>query len=187
VQSLEKEFMTPNEVAELLLVKPITVRKWAQSGELKASLTPGGHRRFHLRDIDEFASRKGVDLHLLRLTEPRILIVDDDALISTYLADLIQCENESAKTHVVKDGFEAGLKVLEFKPSIILLDIMLPGINGCEVCRNVKSRRDTRDIRVIAMTGYYSQENIKNIISAGAETCLKKPVDKSILLPLLNC
>lgn len=58
------------------------------------------------------------------------------------------------------DGFEAGSKLYAFKPDVILLDMMMPGLNGFDICRQIKAAQDTCDIRVIAMTGHLSQENV---------------------------
>jgi CheY-like chemotaxis protein len=63
---------------------------------------------------------------------------------------------------------------------------MMPGINGIEVCRELKSDPSTKVIRVVAMTGYYSQENVNAILSAGAEACLKKPLDINQLRELIG-
>jgi CheY-like chemotaxis protein len=73
------------------------------------------------------------------------------------------------------DGFEAGRQVAAHKPTVILLDIMMPGIDGIEVCRSLKQDPDASDIRVVAMTGYYTPEIEKKILAAGAQVLLKKP------------
>jgi len=51
----QKTHLTPNEVAKLLMVNPVTVRQWAARGLLRSMATPGGHRRFLLSDVEEFA------------------------------------------------------------------------------------------------------------------------------------
>ena len=56
-----KAYLTPNEVAELLMVSPITVRSWAQKGLLVAKVTPGGHRRFLKSDVERFVRESGAD------------------------------------------------------------------------------------------------------------------------------
>ena len=78
----------------------------------------------------------------------RILIVDDDEniaeLISLYLM------KECYETYIVNDG-EAALKIFpEFKPNLILLDLMLPGVDGFEICRQIRSQRNTPIIMVSA-------------------------------------
>src|ERR1700747_1579164 len=58
-KSKHKTHLTPNEVAELLMVNPVTVRQWAARGLLRSLSTPGGHRRFLLSDVEEFARSRG--------------------------------------------------------------------------------------------------------------------------------
>ncbi|MDD5633164.1 MAG: helix-turn-helix domain-containing protein, partial [Methylococcales bacterium] len=84
-----KDYLTPNEVAKLMMVSPITVRSWAQKGLLAAKITPGGHRRFLKSDVERFiresrAVQIPVDSNALR-----ILIVDDDPLMVTYITGIL--------------------------------------------------------------------------------------------------
>jgi CheY-like chemotaxis protein len=84
------------------------------------------------------------------------------------------------------DGFAAGRQVESFKPDVILLDFMMPMLNGFEVCQNIKASAHTRHVRVLAMTAYPSEDNIAAIHAAGAETCLTKPFHLNHLLDLLG-
>src|ERR1700726_2720240 len=85
-KSKHKTHLTPNEVAELLMVNPVTVRQWAARGWLRSLTTPGGHRRFLLSDVEEFARSRGAAPAARPSGRPeRILIVDDDMNLSTLL------------------------------------------------------------------------------------------------------
>ena len=181
-----KQYLTPNEVAEMMMVSPVTVRQWASKGELPALTTPGGHRRFVKQDIEDFARQRGLALLPAARQETRILIVDDDQQLAGYLKELLSTCHESTKIEIAYDGFEAGQKVESFHPNIILLDLMMPGMNGYEVCRRIKTEPHTKPMRVIAMTGYPSEENVKKIIGEGAEICISKPIDTGNLLDLLG-
>ena len=66
-KSKQKTHLTPNEVAELLMVNPVTVRQWAARGLLRSQTTPGGHRRFLLSDVEEFARSRGATPVAFRL------------------------------------------------------------------------------------------------------------------------
>ena len=70
----------------------------------------------------------------------------------------------------------------QHKPTVVLLDVMMPGIDGIEVCRSIKNDQETKDIRVISTTGYHSAELEKKMLSAGAQVLLKKPFSAEILL-----
>ncbi len=184
-----KSYLTPNEVAELLMVSPVTVRQWAQKGELKAMTTPGGHRRFLIEDVESFARQRGIDLVIRpggKTGGLRIMVVDDDRQLAGFIVELLRSRDPDIVTEISHDGFDAGRKVQMFQPDIILLDLMMPGINGFEVCQILKQDPATRGIRIIAMTGYHARENIDKIIAAGAETCLSKPVDTELLLQAIG-
>ncbi len=175
-------YLTPTECAKRLQVATVTLRKWAQQGMLEAVVTPGGHRRYTLEAVAQFAEKYNLPFeHDLDETR-RILIVDDDPQVCSYLKTLFARFKDLAETKQVQDGFEAGHMLHAFRPNIVLLDLMMPGIDGYEVCRLIKSQPETRHIRVIAITGFYTEENVKRILDAGAEECLQKPINRVALL-----
>jgi len=174
-----RAYMTPNEVAELLRVSPVTIRQWAQKNWIKATTTAGGHRRFLRQDVEEFARQRGMELSSDGPT--RVLVVDDNRSFARYLADLLASQSLEIKTETAHDGFDAGRKVLQFDPAIVLLDLKMPGMDGFSVCQQLKDDEATKHIRIIAMTGYYTPENELKILKAGAEACLAKPFDKVVL------
>ena len=117
-------------------------------------------------------------------TGRKILIVDDEKQFCILLKKFFQGNDFIAE--VAMDGFEAGFKAREFLPTIILLDITLPGIGGIiDVCRILKNNPDTTAIKVIAMSGdlRYTENEI---VSSGAEMFLPKPVDFESLLKICN-
>lgn len=179
-----KPYLTPNEAAAQLMVAPATLRVWADKGLLKAHTTAGGHRRFLREDVDNFQRERGHD-HSHSGDASRILIVDDDAGITRYLTALLK-DIAGSHTASAGDGFSAGQLVHTFRPDVVLLDLMMDGLDGFQVCRQIKSDPATRHIRVIAITGYPSPENIERILAAGAEICLPKPLDEEKLLALLE-
>jgi CheY-like chemotaxis protein len=105
----------------------------------------------------------------------RVLVVDDDEQFSLFLKEVLEDLPEVSAVALAPSGYAAGNMIPRFKPDAILLDLMMPGVDGFEVCRLVKQDMETRFIRVIAMSGYCSEENRQAIIKAGAETCLAKP------------
>ncbi|MGH8310401.1 MAG: response regulator [Steroidobacteraceae bacterium] len=178
-----RTYLTPNEVAELLMVNPVTVRQWAARGLLRAVKTPGGHRRFLLSDVEEFARSRGAQTGARPHGRPgRVLIVDDDPQFGLYLAELIALRDPDIAIELARDGFEAGIKTESFRPHAIVLDVMMPGIDGFEVCRLLRSRAALDHIRIVAVTGSHTPEIAARIISAGANVCLPKPIDAQRLL-----
>jgi excisionase family DNA binding protein len=175
----DKAFLTPNEVANLLMVSPITVRQWAQKGLLEAQTTAGGHRRFARSVVEAFARERGVRLP----DAPQcLLIVDDNRELNGYLAALFGAHVPGLEIHSAHDGFEAGRRVQAHKPTVVLLDVMMPGMDGIEVCRSLKSDPETAHVRVVAMTGYHTPELEKKIRAAGAQVLLKKPFSSEDVL-----
>ncbi len=178
-----KTYLTPNEVAQWMMVSPITVRGWAQKGLLQAEITPGGHRRFRSAEVERFARQWNPAGNKGPL---RVLIVDDDRAVAGFIKELLDDGVHHTVVDTASDGFEAGRKVHTFSPDVMLLDWMMPGINGIEVCRQIKQIPGLAEVRVIAMSGYLDQNNEAALLAAGAECCLPKPLDTSRLLQLLG-
>lgn len=181
-----KNYYTPNEVAQLFMVSPVTVRQWAQKGLLSAALTAGGHRRFLHQELVRFAHERGLTLNWPEPGLARILIVEDDDQMAGFLYEFLRGRPGIEAVEIAESGFEAGRKVQSFGPTLVLLDLMMPGMDGFAVCRNLKADPGTRRIRVLAITGYPSADNIQRILDAGAEICLQKPIDTDQLLKLLQ-
>ncbi len=178
-----KSHLTPHEVAQLLMVNPVTVRQWAARGLLPSLTTPGGHRRFLRGDVEDFARSRGSAPPPRSAGQPaRILIVDDDESLAEFLVELIRTRDPDIQVETAADGFEAGLKVESLRPDAVLLDLMMPGIDGFEVCRRLRARPSLNHVRIVAMTGYPSPHNLEQIRLAGADACLAKPLDAEQML-----
>src|SRR5262249_54336696 len=107
-KSTQKTHLTPHEVAQLLMVNPVTVRQWAARGLLRSMTTPGGHRRFLLSDVEEFARSRGSAPQANASGRPqRILIVDDDAQVSRLVSETIHTHAADVTLEIANDGFEA--------------------------------------------------------------------------------
>lgn len=169
----------------MLMVSPATVRLWASKGQLRSVPTPGGHRRFLRQDIEHFAQERNLTLQFPDGDALRILVVDDNEQITRYLKRLLSTR-ESTIVFTANDGFRAGQLVQQHHPHIILLDLMMPGLDGFSVCRRIKSDQMYKSVRIIAMTGFYSQENQQKALDAGAECCVSKPFDVDELLRILR-
>lgn len=180
------EYLTPRQVADCLKISPVTVRHWALDGKLKFVTTPGGHRRFAYTFIEQFAQERGIRLSWDNAGTLRVLIVDDNRDLVGYLVELLGNAELNIMVEIAHDGFSAGEQIHLFKPDILLLDLMMPGVDGFETCRRLKQNIATRHIRVIAMTGYPIAENVERILQAGAEQCLAKPIRASTLLQIMG-
>jgi CheY-like chemotaxis protein len=127
--------------------------------------------------VELFAHQRGLALETRRDQKLRILIVDDDVDVAHFISELFDDGVNRVITEVAHNGFAAGMQVKSFQPDILLTDLMMPEMNGIEVCRLLKSQPETRGIRIIGVTGYYTPENVNLFLEAGAEICLRKPID----------
>ena len=118
-----------------------------------------------------------------RKTEKKVLVIDNESQFCASLVEYLK-ENDFA-AEVALDGFEAGLKTREFRPSIIILNIMDPGVNGIEICKSLKSRQDTSAIKIIAISKdlRYTESEV---LGSGADIFFIKPVDFGMILQTCN-
>lgn len=168
------------------MVTPMTIRRWTTLGLLPARTTSGGHRRFLRQDVERFAQERGLWRPDADQEGLRILVVDDNLPFADSLAEALSARAGIGEVQVAQSGFEAGVKLRDFSPHVVLLDLMMPGLSGIDVCETIKTDTHTQDIRVFVVTGYPSAENIERALAAGAETCLSKPLSVDDLLPLLG-
>jgi excisionase family DNA binding protein len=168
------DWLTLGQAAKYLGVAQSTIRKWSDSGRLPAFYTPGGHRRFRRGDLDQFlGSSRGAGR-----TRPHVLIVDDDDGLREFLRSNLEIEG-----YVVREAASAedGLAVLEDEPpDLILLDVMMPGMNGWEMLQRVQEKHGVGAIPVIMFSG--KVEAGAEAEERGAQAFIGKPFDPEQLL-----
>jgi putative two-component system response regulator len=114
------------------------------------------------------------------LMPERVLIVDDEADARVPLAMLLRREGFDVRD--ASDGQTALAECASFRPDLILLDILMPGMDGFEVCRRIKATPETRLTPVVLITGLSGTEERIKGINAGADDFLSKPIDFNELL-----
>jgi excisionase family DNA binding protein len=176
------EFLTPTEVADRLLIAPVTVRLWASKGLLPSVATPGGHRRFRAADVEAFIAKRRLLERPDAALPSRMLIIDDDPLYAAFLARLLAKRASAVFVDVAHDGFSAGIKCESMRPDVVTLDLQMPGMNGFEVCEMIRALFGKRRPRIVALTGFPSEENTRRILAAGADACLAKSLPNATLL-----
>ena len=173
--------LTLTQAAEHCHVSRVTLWKSVKSGVLKSSTTPGGHYRILKEDLKSFMLKKGIyPVAGYHPQTRKILIVDDDPSIRTLFSKILSAEQYEIDT--AADGFEAGVKIVQFKPGLVLLDLYMPGISGFEICKRIKEVPETSSIKVLAITGFGSEENEDKIMASGSDGYLTKPVERKTLL-----
>ena len=175
-------WLTPKQVAKLMLVSPITVRQWAQRGLLDYRTTPGGHRRFSLEMVQRFARRAGLTTRLGNAVRTSALVVDADAQMNRFLVSLLEAFDNTMLVSGAVDCFDAGFKAKQFQPDVILFDPMMAGFDAFRVCRVLKAEQATAHVRLVAITGEFSDENIERLRAAGADAFVAKPFSNEEVL-----
>jgi len=171
-----KQSFSTSEVARFCHVTPDTVRKWAEAGRIPVFKTPGGHRRIRRDDLVQFLRENGIPLgDDLRADGTRVLVVDDEEGIVLLIQRYLENFAPHFEVSVATDGFDAGHQVGMFQPSVVFLDLKLPGIDGFEVCRRIKASPATASTKIIAITGLPEPDVTERILGLGASTCLRKP------------
>jgi len=178
-----KKSFTTSAVARMLGVAIQSVSNWIDAGQLRAGRTPGGHRRIEPEDLLDFLRKQGLAIPVeLQPSPPKVLVVDDEEDVVSWVATEIRAERPDIEVLVAHDGFSAGQIAGAEKPDVVVLDLRMPGIDGFEVCRRIKAWEDTRKTIVIATTAYPSPEAEQRILECGAEVCLTKPLEASVLM-----
>ncbi len=173
-----KDVYTTGEVAKICRVTIRTVIKWFESGALKGFRIPASRdRRIPHKDLVEFMSRAGFPSEWLEGVgsgKRRLLIADDEPGIVEILKEQFT-RIGIFEVEVAQSGFEAGLKTRDFRPELILLDYNLGDLNGLEVTRQIKSVTDLKSTRVIVMSGYLKERDVKKVLEAGVDGFIRKP------------
>jgi excisionase family DNA binding protein len=177
-----KELFTTGEAAEVCKVSQQTIIRCFDAGKIKGYRVPGSRfRRIPREHLIEFMKGHEIPLHNLEGGRRKVLIVDDDAEIVELIEDVLKREGDF-EIRTASTGYEAGLQTQEFMPDLILLDYMLPDVNGNVVCQTIKSNPKFQDIKIIIVSGVVKQDEIDHLLKSGAEDFVRKPFDISELL-----
>lgn len=176
------------EIAEICQVTPTTVYRWAMEGKFRSFKTAGGHNRVWEEDAVALLESLQIPSSRLRRADapPKILIVDDEAFIRRLIRRQLEPLFPEAIFDEASDGYEAGFKTRDQKPALVVLDLVLPGIDGFNVCRLVKSNEDLKDTKILAISGYRQEIFKKMSLKAGADAFLPKPLDRNQLINLVK-
>jgi excisionase family DNA binding protein len=172
-----REWLTLGQAAAFLGAAQSTVRKWADGGRVPAFYTPGGHRRFRRSDLEAFLAgpRGGAPG---RPAAASVLVVDDDAGLREFVRANLEAEGYSVREAA---SASEGLAALdEEPPDLILLDVLMPQMDGWEMLRRVQERHGVDAIQVIMYSG--TVEEAGKAQARGARAFIGKPFDPAKLL-----
>ena len=176
----EQKAYTTFEAAKICHVTHHSIKNWIKQGLIKASRTPGGHYRILEEDLDRFREKYDMFPRDKGSSKKRVMIVDDDpdalALMEKMLTD------EGFELIKVSNATEVGLKAAQLSPDLILLDFLMPEIDGFEVCRALRDNELTRSTPIMAVTCLTKEQEIERIFACGADEYLPKPFKVDQLL-----
>ncbi len=172
-----KTVFTTGEAAKICKVSQQTIIRCFDSGQLKGFRVPGSRFRRIPRDqLYAFMRDNGIPTDALDSGKRKILIVDDDEDLVDLLVDHFERDGRF-DVRSVNNGFGAGMMIKEFGPDLVVLDVMLPDINGMEVCQLVRSDKSMDEVKIICISGMVEQDKIQALRDAGANDFMKKPFD----------
>lgn len=167
---------TTGEVAAICHVTINAVKKWISLGKLAAFRTPGGHFRVPQGDFFSFLDKYKLNVKNEFFPDRRrILIIDDEREVVEFINGALESMQEGYIIETAYDGHEGLIKVGDFKPELLVLDIRMPKFDGFEVTRRIKGDKATQGIKILAVTAY-GKEDIDKIVECGADDCLPKPI-----------
>ncbi len=175
---IRRSFFTTFEISQICEVNPTTVQNWIKGKKLRAFQTPGGHRRVRRPDLVSFLKEFGMPIPAGLASDPHlIMLVDDEIDILDLLEGVMTSGDEEVEVMKAQNGIEALLKIGESKPSLLILDIRMPGMDGYEICRKLRSNPSTQNIKIVAISGDHDPAIKKRILRAGADFFITKPID----------
>ncbi|UCC22136.1 MAG: response regulator [Planctomycetota bacterium] len=177
-----KDLFTTGEAAEICRVSQQTIIRCFDSGRLEGFRVPGSRfRRIPRQSLVRFMRENDIPLDNIESGKKRVLIVDDDAEIVELIADVLARDGRF-EIHTASSGYDAGIATQRFRPDLILLDYMLPDVNGNVVCQTIRKNPEFENIRIIIISGVVKQDEIDHLLKSGAEGFIKKPFNISELI-----
>ncbi len=171
----KKQVFTTGEAAVICKVSQQTIIRCFDSGRLQGFRVPGSRfRRIPRGELLRFMRTNDIPTDVLESGRKRVLVVDDEEEILNLFVDVLG-RDDRFEVKTARTGYDAGLLTEKFKPHLIVLDYMLPDINGNVVCERVRANPDLRDTKIIIVSGVVNQDEIDHLLNKGAHDFFRKP------------
>lgn len=181
------------EVANMCGVVNQTAINWIRSGYLKAFNTPGGQYRVYKDDLIDFIKNRGMRVPeaLLNADVPEanwksVIIIDDDVGLNNALRAFIAKNIPDLTIFQSFDGFDAGAQLMDKKPGFVFLDLSLPGVNGQEICKQIKTDPAFGKPYIIIITALDNPSLEAELLALGADKFYRKPLVMPELIACIN-
>jgi len=170
-----KDLFTTGEAADICNVSQQTIIRCFDAGKVQGFRIPGSKfRRIPRSNLVKFMKDHNIPFDNLESGKRKVLIVDDDAEIVELLVDVLTRDGRF-EIKTAASGYEAGIQTQQFRPDLILLDYMLPDVNGNVVCQTIRKNPEFEHIKIIIVSGVVKRDEIKQLLKSGAEDFIKKP------------
>jgi len=171
----QKAVYTTGEAATITRLSQQTIIRCFDNGQLQGFRVPGSKFRRIPRDaLVRFMKEHNIPLDGLENNKIRVLVVDDDAQIVELFVDVLKADGRF-EVATAQTGYDAGVLTQSFNPDIVVLDYMLPDINGNVVCRTIRENPDLQDMRILIISGVVNPAEVETLLAAGADEFIKKP------------
>lgn len=177
-----KSLFTTGEAAVICNVSQQTIIRCFDSGRLDGFRIPGSKfRRIPRENLIKFMKDSGIPLAQFETGKMKVVIVDDDPEIVELMVDVLARDGRF-EIRTASSGYDAGILTHEFNPDLIILDYMLPDVNGNIVCQTIRKNPKFDKTKVIIVSGVVNESEIQDLLNAGAEDFIKKPFSISGLV-----
>jgi excisionase family DNA binding protein len=172
-----KNLFTTGEAAEICNVSQQTIIRCFDSGRLQGFRVPGSKfRRIPRESLLRFLKENNIPTDRLDSGKRKVLIVDDDREIVQLISDVLVRDGRF-EVKTAGTGYEAGLLTEQFGPDVIVLDYMLPDVNGSVVCRTIRNNPRFEGTKILIVSGVVNESEISSLLQSGAAGFMKKPFD----------
>ncbi len=170
-----KSVFTTGEAADICGLSQQTIIRCFDSGQLGGFRVPGSKfRRIPRPELLKFMKNNKIPLDALESDKIKVLVVDDDPDIEELFVDALSADGRF-EVRTARTGFDAGVEANRFRPDLIVLDYLLPDVNGTVVCRTVRGSEDLEDTRILIISGVANKPEVDELMGAGADDFIKKP------------
>ena len=170
-----KAVYTTGEAAEICKLSQQTIIRCFDSGQLQGFRVPGSKfRRIPRNSLMKFMKAHNIPLEGLASDKIRVLVVDDDPQIVELFVDVLQSDPRF-EVATAQSGYDAGVLTQQFRPNIVVLDYMLPDINGNVVCKTIRDNPELSHIKILVISGMVNSAEVDQLMEAGADDFIKKP------------
>ncbi len=177
-----KKIFTTGEAAQIYKVSQQTIIRCFASGRLQGFRVPGSKfRRIPRDELIRFMKTNSIPTEILDAGRKRLLVVDDDPGIVQLFVDVLSRDGRF-DIQTAQSGYDAGMLTESFRPHLMVLDFMLPDVNGNIVCQRVRNNPEIADTKIIFVSGVINQQEIDQLMAAGADAFFKKPFDLAGLI-----